>query len=227
MKLLLISNSGRPYLEHCKADILPFLKSSKRPAFVSAALFIDPEEYFRKVCDALLPAPFKLEHLNVDRDPMPVLSRSDALFVGGGNTYRLLKKLRETYLLDAIRDRVKKGMPYIGWSAGANVAGPTILTTNDWNVVSLTDFRALNLVPFSINPHYLETDPAMASHSETRDERIAEYHKANSNTVLGIEEQTSLWIEGDEIRVVGRNRVRRFEWNRAPVDYRVGDRIVL
>ncbi len=98
----------------------------------------------------------------------------------------LLQRLRGAGLLEAIRARVTTGMPYAGASAGSNVAGPTILTTNDWNVVGLDHFDALGLVGFNINPHYKEADPAMAAFSETRDDRIREYHVVNTNPVLGM-----------------------------------------
>src|SRR5581483_1942049 len=119
----------------------------------------------------------------------------DAVFLGGGNTYALLQRLRRAELLEPIRRRVRAVMPYIGSSAGSNVAGPTILTTNDWNVVGLDTFEALGLVPFNVNPHYRETDPAMAPGSETRDERIAEYHMVWSNPAVGIEEETMVRVE--------------------------------
>jgi dipeptidase E len=105
------------------------------------------------------------------------LERAETVFVGGGNTYALL---------DRIRERVGEGLPYVGASAGSNVAGPNILTTNDWNVVGLAAFDALGLVPFNINPHYLQVDPAMAPGSETRDMRIAEYHRVRDNPVVGL-----------------------------------------
>ncbi len=117
-----------------------------------------------------------LVHLRWDDRPLETLARVEALFMGGGNTYALLGRLEESGLLGAIRERVGAGMPYAGASAGSNVAGPNILTTNDWNVVALGRFDALGLAPFNINPHYKETDPAMAPFSETRDDRIREYH---------------------------------------------------
>jgi dipeptidase E len=116
-------------------------------------------------------------------------------------------------------------MPYIGSSAGSNVAGPNILTTNDWNVVALDAFAALGLVPFNINPHYLETDPAMAAHSETRDERITEYHAVNANPVVGIEEGTALRVEDGVATVVGRGRVKLFERGHVPRWLGPGDRL--
>ena len=105
--------------------------------------------------------------------------------MGGGNTYALLMRLRRSGLLAAIRRRVRAGLPYVGASAGSNVAGPTILTTNDWNVVGVPRFDALGLVGFNINPHYKEADPLMAAGSETRDDRIREYHVVNRNPVVG------------------------------------------
>jgi dipeptidase E len=134
----------------------------------------------------------------------------DALFVGGGNTYALLKRLREAKLLEPIRARVRAGMPYVGSSAGSNVAGPRILTTNDWNVVALDAFDALGLVPFNVNPHYLEIDPTMAPGSETRDDRIREYHAVWDNPVVGIEEGTCVRVEDGAVTVRGRGRVKLF-----------------
>src|SRR5205823_9387348 len=109
------------------------------------------------------------------------------------------------------------GMPYVGSSAGSNVAGPNILTTNDWNVVALDRFDALGLVPFNINPHYKETDPAMAPGSETRDDRIAEYHVVNANPVVGLEEGS--WLEASDgvVTTAGTARVKLFRRGIAPV----------
>jgi dipeptidase E len=108
-------------------------------------------------------------------------------------------------------------MPYMGSSAGSNVAGPNILTTNDWNVVALDRFDALGLVPFNINPHYRETDPAMAPGSETRDDRIAEYHVVNANPVVGLEEGSWLVVEDGRVATQGTARVRLFRRGDAPV----------
>lgn len=208
-------------------DIKKFLGTISEVAFVSAAPFIPDKEYLEKVRLALEPAGIKVVHLDVDNAPLATLESAKAVLVGGGNTYRLLKRVREAGLLKPLQERIKKGMPFIGWSAGANIAGPTILTTNDWNVVALDKFDALGLVPFNINPHYKETDPTVAQFAETRDDRIAEYHKANRNTVLGIEEQTSLLVEDGKITVQGQGRVRRFEAGQKPVDYRAGQTIAL
>jgi dipeptidase E len=230
VRLLLISNSGRPFLAWCRPVITEFLGPAKTVAFVSAANLYAIDAYWQRVAEALEPAPpagLGLSVLHCDwrgpwREP---LARADAIFVGGGNTYALLQRLKQSGLLEAIAARVRGGVPYIGSSAGTNIAGPTILTTNDWNVVGLTDFSALGLVPFNINPHYLETDPAMAAHSETRDDRIAEYHAVNANPVLGIEEGTALRVEDGAVTVVGGGRVKVFRPG-APAQWiRAGDTV--
>ncbi|MBI4171246.1 MAG: dipeptidase PepE, partial [Actinobacteria bacterium] len=164
-------------------------------------------------------------HLRWDADPLAVLERAEALFFGGGNTYALLKRLRKASLLDSNRVRTRAGLPYIGSSAGSNVAGPNILTANDWNVVGLTAFEALALVPFNVNPHYLETDPAMAPGSETRDERIREFHVVWSNPVVGIEEGTLLRVEDGVAAVLGRGRAKVFERGREPRWCGPGERV--
>jgi dipeptidase E len=146
-----------------------------------------------------------------------MLARADAVFVGGGNTYALLRRLRQAGLVEALRDRVRAGLPYVGTSAGSNVAGPNILTTNDWNVVGLTAFEALGVVPFNVNPHYLETDPTMAPGSETRDMRIAEYHVVWDNAVAGIEEGTMIRVEDGTATVRGTGRVKLFRRGQTPV----------
>ena len=230
MRLLLISNSGRPFLGWCRPIIGDFLGGAPTLAFVSAATLYAVDAYWQRVREALAPAPpdgLGLTVLHCDwrgswREP---LARADAVFLGGGNTYALLQRLQQSGLLEAIGERVRAGMPYIGSSAGSNVAGPTILTTNDWNVVGLIDFSALGLVPFNVNPHYLETDPAMAAHSETRDDRIAEYHVVNANAVLGIEEGTAVRVEDGAATVVGGGRVKLFRPGMPPQWFRAGETV--
>lgn len=217
MRLLLISNSGRPYLAHCRGEILDFLGPRRRLAFVTAASLGDEAAYHETARAALAPE-VAVEHLRWDGDPLPVLARADAVFVGGGNTYALLRRLGQAGLLGPLRERVRAGLPYIGTSAGANVAGPNVLTTNDWNVVGLTAFEALGLVPFNVNPHYLETDPAMAPGSETRDMRIGEYHLVRDNPVVGIEEGAMVRVEGATATVRGTtSRVKVFRRDHVPV----------
>jgi dipeptidase E len=225
MRVLL--HSGGPV---GRAALPDFFGPRRRVAFVTAANLYDEAVSFERVRAALEPAPpegagLELSHLRWDRDPLATLAAAEALFMGGGNTYALLQRLRGAGLLEAIRARVAAGMPYAGASAGSNVAGPTILTTNDWNVVGLDRFDALGLVGFNINPHYKEADPAMAAFSETRDDRIREYHVVNPNPVLGLEE--GAWVIADEgaVTVRGTARVKLFRPAADPVWYRAGDRL--
>jgi dipeptidase E len=173
-----------------RAGLAAFLGEHRRVAFVTAANLHDESAYFERVRASLAPPPpdgagLEPVHLRWDDRPLDTLADVDALFMGGGNTYALLARLQTSGLMDAIRERVAGGMPYAGASAGSNVAGPNILTTNDWNMVALRRFDALGLVPFNINPHYRETDSAMAAFSETRDDRIREYLRGERQSRRG------------------------------------------
>jgi dipeptidase E len=225
MRALLISNSGRPFLGHCREALVAFLGPRRRLGFIGAASLGDERLYCDRVREALAPAGLEVEHVYWRADPLAALASVEALFVGGGNTYALLQRLLESRLLGAIQERVHHGVPYIGSSAGANIAGPTILTTNDWNVVALDRFEALGLVPFNLNPHYLEADPAMAPGSETRDDRIREYHVVHANPVVGIEEQTMIRVEDGTATVAGRGRVKVFCRGAEPVWFGPGSRL--
>lgn len=222
MRVLLISNSGRPFLEHCRAAIAEFLGARRRVAFVTAASYGDEVEYWQMARDALAPLGVEVLHLRTEDRPLEVLDRAEALFVGGGNTFHLLGRLHAAHLPEAIRVRARSGMPYIGSSAGSNIAGPNVLTTNDWNVDGVARFDALGLVPFNINPHYRETDPVMAPFSETRDERIGQYLHVRDNAVAGIEEQTLVRWEDGVASVLGQGRVRVFRKGQAAADFRAG-----
>jgi dipeptidase E len=226
----LLLHSGGPLGPEGRRALWEFLGPVKTVAFVTAANLHDEAAYFERVQAALAPPPpegagLALVHLRWDDGPLPTLSQADALFMGGGNTYALLRRLVEAGLLAAIRERVEAGMPYAGASAGSNVAGPNILTTNDWNVVRLDRFEALGLVGFNINPHYKELDLAMAPYSETRDDRIREYHAINANPVLGLEEGALVRVENGACTALGTARVKLFRRGADPVWYMAGDRL--
>jgi dipeptidase E len=226
----LFLHSGGPLGPTGRAALPGFLGPLIRVAFVTAATLCDETASFERVRATLAPpapdgAGLEPIHLRWNDRPLETLARAEALFMGGGNTYALLGRLRAAGLLDAIRDRVTAGMPYLGASAGSNVAGPNILTTNDWNVVALDRFDALGLVPFNINPHYRETDPAMAPYSETRDDRIREYHAVNANPVVGLEEGSWLVVADGVVTVEGAARVKLFRPGQEPVWYHPGDRL--
>jgi dipeptidase E len=214
MRLLLIGATGSPYYEHCKHEVRDFLRSSNTVGLVSAANLFDEEQYFRAMDERLTESGIataqRLVHIRWNSRWKDALDRADAVVVPGGNTYALLQRLAQSGLLDALQDRVRGGLPYVGSSAGANLAGPNILTTNDWNVVGLGQFQAMGLVPFNINPHYVERSATDAPNSESRDFRIREYHQIRRNPVIGIEETAILNVSGGQVQVTGRGRVKLF-----------------
>ena len=144
-------------------------------------------------------------------DPVEAVKMASAIIVGGGNTWKLLKMIRDNNLIDIVKQKVTGGTPYIGWSAGANVACPTIKTTNDMPVVEPDSFDAFNLVPFQINPHY--TDVNLPGHAgETREQRIEEFIEANPGIyVAGLREGTMLLRENETLRLYGPKNIRIFK----------------
>lgn len=198
-KLMLISNSfshGRGYLEHCADDLLDFLGSTRRLVFIPYAL-ADWDGYMKIVREGFDRMGIEVVGIHEGRQaPDYVLKNAKAVFVGGGNTFRLLAYMQRFDLIGALQQRVDDGMPYLGASAGANLAGPTICTTNDMPIMYPDHgFEALDLVPFQINPHYLDPDPNSKHMGETRDQRIKEFLALPENQdrmVVGIREGS--WI---------------------------------
>ncbi len=214
VRLLLISGTGKPPFSLYHREIREFLHRPTKVGFVTAARLGDEAAYFSEVRNAFLDSPDgalmrDFIHVRWDRDWKRALEKLDAVIIGGGNTYVLLKRLLESRLLDALATQVNSGLAYLGSSAGSNLAGPNILTTNDWNVVGLTSFDALGFVPFNINPHYIERG-VDAPWSETRDQRIHEYLAVWNNPVVGLEEGTLLRVEHGIATVQGQGRVKLF-----------------
>jgi dipeptidase E len=223
-KLLLISNSvchGRPYLDHCAAAIREFLGGAGKIAFVPYASR-DWDGYAARVRAALSGFGIEMESVH-EAGPWPhALPDCRAIFVGGGNTFRLLKTLQDSGLLPLIRRRVLDGMLYMGSSAGSNMACPTIKTTNDMPIVHPVDFNALNLVSFQINPHYIDADPSSKHMGETREQRIAEFHEENETTVVGLREGSWILVEGDAATLHGETGAKLFVKGRPPVEWDPG-----
>jgi dipeptidase E len=227
-RLLLLSNSmnyGQGFLEHAASDIKDFLGAEvKRVLFVPfAGVTRSYDEYAAAVRGRFEEMGYEFEPVHKAADANEAVRNAEAIAIGGGNTFHLLREFYKTGLIESIRERVEAGTAYIGWSAGSNVACPTIRTTNDMPIVEPQSFNALNLVPFQINPHY--TDEQLAAHSgETREERIAEFIKANPGVrVVGLREGSSLRIEGPTIKLLGEKTARIFKSGEAareikPVD---------
>jgi len=215
-RLLLLSNStsyGEAFLEFPKPYIKAFLTDTiQEVAFLPyAGVTIDHDKYSESVSEKFQSMGYQLRGLHEAPNPSGWLSQAQAIVVGGGNTFQLLKSIYDLELVDVIRERVAAGVPYIGWSAGSNLAGPTIKTTNDMPVVEPPSFEALNLVPFQINPHY--TEATIPNHGgESRATRLAEFLKVNpGKIVVGLREGSGLLIEGSEIKLVGGKNTKIFQ----------------
>jgi dipeptidase E len=209
---LLLGSGGYRTPERCAflAGLMrDFFGEIDRLLFVPYALQ-DHDRYVQALVERKLDAGYALEGIHRHADPGEAIRKAEALFIGGGNTFRLLSELYRFNLLESIRERVRGGMPYLGISAGTNVACPTIKTTNDMPITQPPSFDALGLVPFQINPHYftgtsfVATDGGYQEHfGETRDQRIQEFHEMNDAQVVGLWEAGVLRIEQGRIQLQG------------------------
>ncbi|WP_437583188.1 dipeptidase PepE [Paramicrobacterium sp. CJ85] len=205
MNILLLSNSTNPgqgFLSHARNEVLQLLGGADRVLFVPFAL-ADHDAYTAKAADAFGELGVTVTGLHTEADPRSAIDSAPAVFVGGGNTFRLLDTLYRLELLDRLRDRVRDGMPYLGASAGTNIAAPTIRTTNDMPIVEPPSFASLGLIPFQINPHYLDPGPERTHMGETREERLLQFHEVNATPVLGLREGTWLRVKEGSAQVGG------------------------
>jgi len=218
--LLLISTStvhGTPYLEHAFGLLEDFLGPVRRVLFIPHALK-DHEAYARKARAAFASIGYGLDSLHEASAPREAVEGAEAVFAGGGNTFRLLASLYRADLMAVLRRRVGEGMRYAGASAGSNLACPTIKTTNDMPIVEPPTFEALGLVPFQINPHYLDPDPGSTHMGETRETRIREFHEENDAPVVGLREGAILRVDEGQVTLQGIAGARIFRRGREPVE---------
>jgi dipeptidase E len=214
--LLLLSNSkreGSGYLEWA----LPHLREFFVPAGVRRILFVpyagitsSTEEYLAKVAPPFAQLGIECDSVDAAPDPVAAVLAAQAVVVGGGSTWKLLRDVRARGLLRVIRARALGGMPYAGWSAGANLACPSLMTTNDMPICDPQGFGALGFVPFQINPHYLHGNPP-GFKGETREERITEFGTLNPDTwVAGLREGTGFVVDDGTLRLIGPHECRVF-----------------
>ena len=228
MKLLLISNSrlpGQAYLEYPKPNISAFLGETKTNiVFIPyAAVTFSYDDYETKVNEALADIDVQVTSIHRFANPIEAIENAEAIVVGGGNTWQLVKVLHEKELMTPMREKVKCGTPFIGWSAGSNIACPTLRTTNDMPIVEPKKFETLTLVPFQINPHYLDEHPENHA-GETREQRIGEFIEINRNVpVVGLREGTMLWVENGKMTLHGHLTARIFKYGQAPVELSTSD----
>jgi dipeptidase E len=219
-RLLLISNStlyGSGYLDHAESEIRDFLGGTACVAFIPFAMY-DRRAYAAKTQDRFLEMGYQITSVHDVSNPWRVIDQANAIFIGGGNTFRLLKGLYDADLVEVIRERVNEGVSYIGSSAGSIVACPSLRTTKDMPVVQPPSFEALGLVGFQISPHYLDPDPSSTHMGETQEERIRQFLEENGETVVGLREGSMLRVEGGAITLKGSTAARIFRLGEKPVE---------
>jgi dipeptidase E len=228
MRLLLISNSTNPgeqYLGYPKNSIKEFLgdQTGKAIFIPYAAVTFSFDEYEAKVSERFSEIGIEIVSVHHFEDRKAVIENASSIVVGGGNTWQLLKLLKDNDLIGMIRKKVLSGTPYIGWSAGSNVACPTIKTTNDMPVVEPGSFSAFNIIPFQINPHYTDANPAGHA-GETREQRIEEFIEVNPYVyVVGLREGSMLVLENEKLRLLGSKTVRIFKNGKKPLELGADD----
>lgn len=228
MKNLIIASTstvhGSGYLEYLLDELTLLFKDVKTIVFIPYARpsGISHDDYTTKTKEA-----FKKIHKNVKgihefENPIEAIQNAEAIFTGGGNTFVLLYQLYKNQLLEPLKKTVLNGTPYLGTSAGSNICGLTIHTTNDMPIVYPPSFKALSFVPFNINPHYLNPIPNNKHMGETRETRIKEFHAYHTQPVVGLREGSWLQISGNSIQLKGTITARIFEYNKAPYEIESG-----
>lgn len=222
MKALLLSNStnfGQSYMQHAKTAIAGFLGEIKEVLFIPyAGVTVTYDQYAETVQNALGEFGIKVISIHTYDDPKEAVGNAKAIAVGGGNTFRLVQQLQEKGLIDEIKNKVVQNTPYIGWSAGSNVAGPTLCTTNDMPIVQPTTFDCINLVPYQINPHYSEA--TIPNHGgESRKARLMEYITLSKKDVVCLPEASWLAIEDGKTTYHGDGNMKVYRHPNQVLDF--------
>lgn len=225
--LLLASTStlhGQEYLEYLLPEIGRHFAGCTQIVFIPYARAggISHEEYTQLARTAFEKAGLTLKGLHEFEDPATGIAQADGFFTGGGNTFLLVRELYRNEVISPLKKALSAGIPYLGTSAGTNIAGLDMRTTNDMPIVYPASFKTLGLIPFNINPHYLDPDPASRHKGETRETRIREFHKFNPQPVVGLREGSWLQVKGDEILLKGPLSARIFQRGQAPYEVEAG-----
>jgi dipeptidase E len=221
MRLLLISNStnaGEEYLDYPKNNIKEFLGDKiKKTLFIPyAGVTVSFDDYSAKVQSRFDEIGYLVDSIHNHADPIKAVEEAEAIIVGGGSTWQLTRMLHDNNLIDAIKRKVQEGTPYIGWSAGSNVACPSIKTTNDMPIIDPKGMDVTGLIPFQINPHYMDANPE-GHGGETREDRINEFLVVNPDMyVTGLREGTMFLVEDGKISLIGDRPCRIFKQGQEP-----------
>jgi dipeptidase E len=216
---------GCDYLEYLLKDLEELYKDIKDIIFVPYARpdGISHELYTKKVSAVFKRIKKSIKGLHEFKNPEEAIKNCEAIFVGGGNTFVLVNELQKNNLIDPIKKAVCAGVPYLGTSAGSNICGINMQTTNDMPIVYPTSFDTLGLIPFNINPHYLDIDLNNKHMGESRETRINEFHQFNNQTVIGLREGSFLRINGDIILLKGPHSARIFRPNKTAYELKTND----
>jgi dipeptidase E len=226
-KLLIASTStvhGKAYLEYLLPDLKIFFKDVETILFIPFARpsGLTHDEYTEKVSCVFASIDKKVVGLHTFNDPIEALKNAKGIFVGGGNTFVLVTELYRRGILETLFQVVDKGTPYFGTSAGSNIAGVTMMNTNDMPIMYPPSFVTLGLICFNLNPHYLDPDPNSTHMGETRETRIKEFHCFNHTPVLGLREGSWLAVEGTKVTLKGSLTARLFRENQEPIELESG-----
>lgn len=228
MKNLIIASAstlhGGAYLEYILDELKLHFKDCKTILFIPFARLsgISEQEYTEKVSAAFSKINIKVEGLHEFENKQLAIQSANGIFVGGGNTFLLVAQLYKFEIMSTLAEAVKNGIPYLGTSAGSNIAGLTMQTTNDMPIVYPPSFQTLGLLPFNLNPHYLDADLQSNHMGETRETRIKEFHQFNSIPVLGLREGSWLEVKGEKVTLKGNLSARLFFKNKVPKELSTG-----
>jgi dipeptidase E len=224
MKDIIIASTstvhGSDFLEYLLDDLKHFFKHTNTILFVPYARpsGISHDEYTLKANEAFSKIGKNVKGIHEFENPIDAVKQAKGIFIGGGNTFVLVNELYKQQLIEPIKDAVNSGTPYLGTSAGSNICGLNIRTTNDMPIIYPPSFKTFSFIPFNINPHYLDPNPNSTHMGETRETRIKEFHKYNTQPVVGIREGSYLEVNGNEITLRGPLQARIFEYNKTPYE---------
>jgi dipeptidase E len=226
-KMIIASTStlhGGTYLDYLLPHIAKLYEGCKSIVFIPYARpgGISHDDYTQKIRETFAPLGIAVRGIHEFDNPLQAIADAEGFFTGGGNTFLLVTQLYKNKIMIALADAVKSGKPYMGSSAGSNITGLTMQTTNDMPIVYPPDFRTLALIPFNLNPHYLDADLQSKHMGETRETRINEFHHFNSIPVLGLREGSWLEVSGDKIMLAGSLSARLFRQGMQPEELPAG-----
>ena len=224
MKNIIIASTstlhGGDYLDYLLPELQSFFFNVKELLFIPYARpsGISHEDYTKKVSEAFTKINISVKGIHEFENPIEAVEKAQGIFTGGGNTFLLVSQLYKNNVIDTIEKVVKNGTPYLGTSAGSNICGLTMSTTNDMPIVYPPSFRTLGFVSFNINPHYLDPIEGSTHMGETRETRINEFHQFNPQPVVGLREGSWLAVNGDSIKLKGTLTARIFKRGETPIE---------